>query len=170
MKVQSKEKPDAFWIRKNDGKNIYAKLRKNIEQKERQDDEGISTYFEYDELEVILPKMNKPEEYIQENYEYLWFANTHEISKEVKEMKPIDLKVDKQEIKTDGEDTSTITGTVPEHIEKAYVLVNSPPPVHEVVNDGQIEIEFTTEDEGYHVIEVTAGNHRGLAVIKGVSK
>ncbi len=88
----------------------------------------------------------------------------------IEDMKPIDLTVDKKEIKTDGKDTATITGEVPEHIERAYVLVNSPPPVHEVVNDGEIEIEFTTEDEGYHVIEVTAGNHRGLAVIKGVSE
>ena len=88
----------------------------------------------------------------------------------IEDMKPIDLKVDKQEIKTDGEDTATITGEVPENMEKAYVVVNSPPPVYEAINDGEIEIEFTTEDEGYHVIEVTAGNHRGLAVIKGVSE
>jgi len=88
----------------------------------------------------------------------------------IEDMKPIDLTVDKQEIKTDGEDTATITGKVPEHIERAYVLVNAPPPVHEVVNDGEIEIEFTTEDAGYHVIEVTAGNHRGLTVVKGVKE
>ena len=87
----------------------------------------------------------------------------------IEDMKPIDLTVDKQEILTDGQDTATITGEVPEHIDKAFVVVNSPPPVYEAINDGEIEIEFTTEDEGYHVIEVTAGNHRGLAVVKGVS-
>ena len=88
----------------------------------------------------------------------------------IEDMKPIDLTVDKQEILTDGQDTATITGEVPERLEKAYVLVNAPPPIYEVVNDGNIEIEFTTEDEGYHVIEVTAGNHRGLVVVKGVSE
>ena len=96
--------------------------------------------------------------------------DTRQMMRKITDMMPIDLKTDKQQIETNGTDTAIITGEVPEHIEKAYVLVNSPPPVHEVINDGEIEIEFTTEDEGYHVIEVTAGNHRGLAVIKGVNE
>ena len=88
----------------------------------------------------------------------------------VGEMKPIKLQANKQQIKTDGEDTAIITGELPAEFEKIHVLVNSPPPVYEETNDGEIEIEFTTEDEGFHIIEVTAGNKRGLIVIEGVSE
>ncbi len=91
------------------------------------------------------------------------------IRKDINNMKPIELTVDKPEIMANGEDVAVITGELPKEFEKIHVLVNSPPPVNEIVNDGQIEIEFTTEDEGYHVIEVTAGSRRGLVVIKGVS-
>ena len=169
MKVQSSEIPEQIWIRKNDGKNIYVKLRKNIEEKTREDEEGTSIYYEYDEVEVVLPKMNKPEEYIEQNFDDIWFQNTTEMAREVKGMIPIKLKTDKQQIETDGTDTATITGEIPTDFEKVHVMVNSPPPVYEEINDGEIEIEFTTEDEGFHVIEVTAGNHWGLIVIEGVS-
>lgn len=95
----------------------------------------------------------------------LWWTK---VARDIETVKPIELAVDKAEIKADGKDVAMITGEVPDDVEAVYVIVNSPPPVYEVINDGEIEIEFTTEDEGYHVIEVTAGNRRGLAVVKGV--
>ena len=88
---------------------------------------------------------------------------------DISNMIPIELKTDKQQLETDGTDTATITGEIPTDFEKVHVIVNAPPPVYEEINDGEIEIEFTTEDEGFHVIEVTAGNHRGLIVIEGVN-
>ena len=85
MKVQSSEIPEQIWIRKNDGKNIYAKLRKNIEEKTREDEEGTSIYYECDEVEVVLPKMNKPEEYIKENFDDIWLKHTEELARLAKE-------------------------------------------------------------------------------------
>ena len=141
--------------------------------------EEVELTEEQQERYELIRQMESPESFRTDAIEYILEGIlpgrlTHPLWQlkadvSIEDMKPIELTVDKQEINTDGEDTAIITGEVPEHIEKAYVLVNSPPPVHEVINDGEIEIEFTTEDEGYHVIEITAGNHRGLAVVKGVS-
>ena len=85
MKVQSSQAPKQVWIRKTDNKNVYAKLRKNIEEKTREDEEGTSIYYEYDEVEVVLPKMNKPEEYIQQNFDDIWLKHTEELARLVKE-------------------------------------------------------------------------------------
>ena len=191
MKVQSKTKPEQLHIEKQ-GNIAKIIMCKNIEQVERETEEGeIEQLYQYDKMDFELPyrktldnsitdnfnayfefgkeKMKESQEQERNRNETLSLTQNYTLPRILDNMKPIELSVDKQEIKTDGEDTAIITGEVPEHIDKAYVLVNSPPPVHEVINDGEIEIEFTTEDEGYHVIEITAGNHRGLAVIKGVS-
>ena len=119
--------------------------------------EGFTSYCQnYVETGEFPEILNNP----------LWQLKT-DVS--IEDMKPIELKTDKQQIETNGTDTATITGEIPTDFEKVHVMVNSPPPVYEEINDGEIEIEFTTEDEGFHVVEVTAGNHRGLVVIEGVS-
>ena len=191
MKVQSKLKPKQIDVKK-EGNMAQIILVNNIEQTEREVEDGETEgFYQFDKVDFELPHRKNLEQSINNNFEtYFEFGKekmkerqereksrrdtlsltqNYNLPRVLHNVKPIELVVDKQEITANGNDTATITGEVPERLEKAYVLVNAPPPIYEVVNDGNIEIEFTTEDEGYHVIEVTAGNHRGLIVIKGVN-
>ena len=69
MKVQSSEIPEQIWIRKNDGKNIYVKLRTNIEEKTREEDDGTNIYFEYNEVVFKMPHRDNLQKDIEENFD-----------------------------------------------------------------------------------------------------
>ena len=77
-KVNSSNCPESFWIRKKDNKNIYVRLRKNIVEKTRKDDETNSTYFEFDEVEIKIPLMPNVEDYIAQNFDALWMSASPE--------------------------------------------------------------------------------------------
>ncbi len=165
MKTQSDAYPDAVWIRRAGNDGALVKLRQNVEQVEIEDDDGVSVMYEYDEVETFVPKRPKLHQWVQENFAQLW-ANA---TADVRDYAPLVVSSDKTTIAADGEDTALVTATLPDGVDTAHVLINSPPPVYEVVNDGVLEVEFRTVDAGHHVIEVAAGMRRGLVVIEGVA-
>ena len=73
-KVTSSVIPEQYWIRKQTDKEVFVKLRKNIEEKTREDEQGISTYYEYDEVEVIVKKRQDIETYITTNFDALFLS------------------------------------------------------------------------------------------------
>ena len=78
-KVQSTVQPNQYWIRKTDDKQHYIKLRKNIEELTRvEEDETTSIYYQYDELEITVPKRSDIEEYLANNFEALFVAHCPE--------------------------------------------------------------------------------------------
>lgn len=82
-KVQGASLPTPIWVRRTDDKNHYVRLRKNIEELTRVEiDEITSTYYQYDEIEIIIPKRIDIEDYINNNFEALFIANCPEKSYE----------------------------------------------------------------------------------------
>lgn len=88
-KVNSSVIPSTYEIRKRTDKEAYVKLRKNIVELTREDDEE-STYYEYDEVEVKIPNQREIEEYIETNFEALYLSSEPEIAfKTIKELKEL---------------------------------------------------------------------------------
>jgi predicted transcriptional regulator len=77
QKVYSGIKPDKYLIRKTDDDSHYVKLRQNI--KEITNEETNSKAYQYEELEVIIPKKKNIDEYIQNNFEALLLSNCPEM-------------------------------------------------------------------------------------------
>jgi len=74
-KVQSCTMPTPYWIRKTTDTQIFVRLRENVEEKIREEEEdGTSTYYEYDEVEVVIDFMQEPELYVEENFEALFMS------------------------------------------------------------------------------------------------
>jgi len=76
-KVTSSVIPSPYEIRKKTDKEIFVRLRDNIEEKVRED-EGTSTYYEYDEIEIRIPLTQDVEQYIEDNFEALFIASSPE--------------------------------------------------------------------------------------------
>ena len=74
MKVQSGEYPNTYMIRKKNDSGYTIKLRNNIEEKTVENDEGESTYYQYDEIEIKIPIMPEQniEKFIKNNFNKLW--------------------------------------------------------------------------------------------------
>jgi maltodextrin utilization protein YvdJ len=89
-KVNSSVIPSTYEIRKRTDKEVYVKLRKNIVELTREDDETISTYYEYDEVEVKIPNQREIEQYIEANFEALYLSSEPKIAfnslKELREL------------------------------------------------------------------------------------
>lgn len=79
-KVQYSEQPEQYLIRKTDDKNYYVRLRKNTTEKTREDEQGISTYYEANEVEIKIPLMQNVKGYIEENFDALFVANCPELA------------------------------------------------------------------------------------------
>jgi len=78
MKAMFGEYPDSFRIVKKDDDGYIIRLRKNIQEIEIQnDDEGISTSYKCDEIEIRIPIMpeRNVESYIENNFNRLWTFN-----------------------------------------------------------------------------------------------
>ena len=72
MNAQSSVVPDDFWIRRRgDGKACIV-LRKNVEVNQREEDEGTSTYYEYDEVEVVISDRKGLANYVDGNFDALF--------------------------------------------------------------------------------------------------
>ena len=80
MKAQSSVTPDDFWIRRRDNGNAYIILRKNVETKQREEDEGLSTYFEYDEVEVTISDRRNLADYVDANFDALFDLGVEQAS------------------------------------------------------------------------------------------
>ena len=86
-KVNSSVIPEQCWIRKQTDKEVFVKLRKNVEEKTREDEQGISTYYEYDEIEVVVQKRQDVETYIQSNFDALFLsADVENLSETISSM------------------------------------------------------------------------------------
>ncbi len=72
MKAQSSVIPNDFWIRKRELGQAYIILRKNVETKQREDDEGTSTYYEYDEVETVISDRRDLADYVDANFDALF--------------------------------------------------------------------------------------------------
>ena len=79
-KVNSSVIPSPYEIRKKTDKEVFALLRDNIEEKTREGEEGTSTYYEYDEIEIKIPLTQDAEQYIEDNFEALFIASSPEKS------------------------------------------------------------------------------------------
>jgi maltodextrin utilization protein YvdJ len=89
-KVNSSVNPLQYEIRKRTDKEVYIKLRKNIVELTREDEEGTSTYYEYDEIEVKIPNQREIETYIEANFEALYLSSEPEIAfKTIKELREL---------------------------------------------------------------------------------
>jgi len=75
MKVQSSVMPDPFWIKSREQGKATVRLRRNIEEKTREGEEGTSAYYEYDEAEVVIPNCANLEQYIDEYFDSLWLCS-----------------------------------------------------------------------------------------------
>ena len=72
MKVQSSIRPSEFYIRKTELGNSYIKLRKNIQEKEVEYEEGADVIYEYDEVEVVVANRVNLAEYILKYFDELF--------------------------------------------------------------------------------------------------
>ncbi len=72
MKAQSSVIPNDFWIRKRELGQAHIILRKNIETKQREEDEGTSTYYEYDEVETAISDRRDLADYVDTNFDALF--------------------------------------------------------------------------------------------------
>ncbi len=89
-KVNSSVIPSTYEIRKRTDKEVYVRLRRNIVELTREDDETISTYYEYDEVEVKIPNQREIERYIEDNFDALCLSSEPEIAfKTIKELQEL---------------------------------------------------------------------------------
>lgn len=72
MKVQGSAYPESIWIRNKELDYINVTLRKNVEEKQIEKEEGIETIYEYDEVTIKLIDRPNLEEYIQNNFDVLF--------------------------------------------------------------------------------------------------
>lgn len=72
MKVQGSAYPENIWIRNKELDSINVTLRKNVEEKQIEREEGIETIYEYDEVTIKLIDRPNLEEYIQNNFDVLF--------------------------------------------------------------------------------------------------
>lgn len=86
MKVQSTVSPRKWEVRKIVDGQCFIKLRKNIS--EFTNEEG-DTLFEYEEVEVVIPKIQGLNEFVEEYFDDLWNANPIENVKELRKLKGV---------------------------------------------------------------------------------
>lgn len=72
MKVQSKIRPNDYWIRKIELNNAIIRLRRNIEEKTIEHEGVQESIFEYDEVEITIPNRINLETYIVEHFDELF--------------------------------------------------------------------------------------------------
>ena len=75
MKVQSSVMPDPVWVKIREQGKATVRLRKNAEEKTREDEEGTSTCYEYDEVEITIPNRADVGQYVADNFDDLWMAS-----------------------------------------------------------------------------------------------
>lgn len=80
MKVQSTVSPEKWEVRKIVDKQAFIKLRKNITTFTTEEGDVL---FDYDEVEIVIPKVQGLNEFIGENFDALWNANIIENVKEI---------------------------------------------------------------------------------------
>lgn len=86
MKVQSTVSPKKWEIRKIVDGQAFVKLRKNIETLTTEEGDVL---FSYDEVEVVIPKIQKFDEFIEEYFDDLWSADVIENVKEIRNLKNV---------------------------------------------------------------------------------
>jgi len=72
MKVQGSAYPESIWIRNKELDYVNVTLRRNVEEKQIEREEGIETIYEYDEVTIKLIDRPNLEEYIQNNFDVLF--------------------------------------------------------------------------------------------------
>jgi hypothetical protein len=86
-KVQFSDAPLVYQIRKVTDKEVFVRLRKNITEKTREDEQGTSTFFEADEIEIVIPKRQEIEKYIENNFDALYLgADVESLSETISSM------------------------------------------------------------------------------------
>lgn len=90
MKVQSKIRPNDYWIRKIELNNAIIRLRRNIEEKTIEHEGVQESIFEYDEVEITIPNRINLETYIVEHFDELFEMGEDQI---VVEEKSIEQRV-----------------------------------------------------------------------------
>jgi hypothetical protein len=86
-KVQFSESPLVYTIRKTTDKELFVRLRKNITEQTVQDEQGTSTFFEADEIEIVIPKRQEIEKYIENNFDALYLgADVESLSETISSM------------------------------------------------------------------------------------
>lgn len=90
MKVQSRIRPNDYWIRKIELNNAIIRLRRNIEEKTIEHEGVQESIFEYDEVEITIPNRINLEAYIVEHFDELFEMGENQI---VVEEKSIEQRV-----------------------------------------------------------------------------
>ena len=72
MLVESSVYPAKIQIVNYEKGNAVVKLRKNIKEKEIENEEGTDIIYEYEETEVVLANRNNIKEYMENNFEILF--------------------------------------------------------------------------------------------------
>jgi len=72
MKIQGSAYPENIWIRNKELDCVNVTLRRNVEEKQIEREEGIETIYEYDEVTIKLIDRPNLEEYIQNNFDVLF--------------------------------------------------------------------------------------------------
>ena len=72
MRVQGSAYPESIWIRNKELDYVNVTLRRNVEEKQIEREEGIETIYEYDEVTIKLIDRPNLEEYIQNNFDALF--------------------------------------------------------------------------------------------------
>ena len=81
---QSTIKQEPIWVRKIEGNKAHVRLRKDFEQVTTTDDDGNThTHWQYKEVDVVLANRANLVQFIQENFEAVWYSNPLELSKRV---------------------------------------------------------------------------------------
>lgn len=153
--------PDTVELMKKEMGKAHLKLRDNIREKTREDVEGdMSTYYEWDEIEVTLPTRADIVDYAQKNFINLWDGSSP------MGVRKIDISADKTTINADGVDVATITAVIPVDSEYCFITVNGPPAEKADVVDGQVTREFSAAEAGLYKIEFFAGNKTASMIVE----
>ena len=84
MKVQGTTQPEPVEIKRQEMGKAIVILRNNITEKQREDENGISTYYEWDQVEVTMPLHQGLKSDIENNFEDFWDKETIEGLKNMK--------------------------------------------------------------------------------------
>ena len=84
MKVQGTTQPEPVEIKRQEMGKAIVILRNNITEKQREDNDGTSTYYEWDQVEVVLPLHQGLQSEIENNFEDFWDKETIEGLKKMK--------------------------------------------------------------------------------------
>ena len=81
---QSTIKQEPIWVRKIEGNQAHVRLRKDFEEVTTTDDEGVTTtHWEYKEVDIVLANRANLVQFIQENFDTVWYSDPLELSKRV---------------------------------------------------------------------------------------